>query len=50
MRINGQNINDFLSNISTNLTGIGMAFVRQLAPGPISNDILVDAANKLSAK
>ena len=50
MRINGQNINDFLSNISTNLTGIGMAFVKQLAPGPISNDILMDAANKLSAK
>jgi hypothetical protein len=50
MRINGQNINDFLSNISTNLTGIGMAFVKQLAPGPISNDILMDAANKLSSK
>lgn len=50
MHINGQGINDFLSNISDNLTGIGMAFVKQLAPGPISNDILIDAANKLSAK
>jgi hypothetical protein len=50
MHINGQDINDFLVNISSNLTGIGMAFVKQSIPGPISNDILIDAANKLSAK
>jgi hypothetical protein len=50
MHINGQDINDFLVNISSNLTGIGMAFVKQSIPGPISNDILIDAVNKLSAK
>ena len=50
MHINGQSINDFLLNISGNLTGIGMAFVKQLVPGPISNDILMDAAYKLSTK
>jgi hypothetical protein len=50
MHINGKNINDFLLNISSNLIGIGMAFVKQIAPGPISSDILIDAANKLSTK
>jgi len=48
MHINGQSINDFLLKISPDLQGIGMAFVKQLAAGPISNDILIDAASKLS--
>lgn len=48
MHINGQSINDFLLKISPDLRGIGMAFVKQAAAGPISNDILIDAASKLS--
>lgn len=48
LHINGQNINEYLLKISPDLIGIGMAFVKQLTSGPISNDILIDAASKLS--
>ena len=50
LHINHQNINDFLHTISPNLIGVGMAFVKQSTAGPISNDILLDAANKLITK
>ena len=48
LKINGISINDFLKLISPNIIGIGMAFIRQTKPGPISSDILLDAKNKLS--
>lgn len=47
MEINGVKLNKFLSEISSQLVGVGMAFVRQKKPGPISNDIVLDAEAKL---
>ncbi len=47
LKINGISVNSFLENISKNLIGIGMPFVDQTYPGPISNDIMIDAYNKL---
>ncbi len=36
------NINNYLKNISKNLIGISSPFVNQEAPGPISNDIILN--------
>lgn len=47
MRINGEGVNDIFARISPSLIGLGMSFVNQAEPGPISNDILNDAASKL---
>ena len=47
LRINGISANEFLRSISANIVGLGMAFVDQPAPGPISNDILIDAIEKI---
>ena len=47
LRINGLNINKFLSKIHPNIIGVGMSFVNQKKPGPISNDILLDINRKL---
>jgi hypothetical protein len=47
MKINNLSINAFLKKISLNILGIGMPFVKQKLPGPISNDIFLDAINKL---
>lgn len=47
LKINGINVNDYLKMIAPNLTGLGMAFVCQKSPGPISNDIMEDAIIKL---
>ena len=38
--INKKNINKFLKNLSNNIYGISMPFVKQEKPGPISNDII----------
>lgn len=46
--INQISINDFISDISPQIIGLGMAFVRQLKPGPISNDIILDAYKKMN--
>ena len=46
LKINGMNINAFLKNIHPGLIGLGMAFVKQSEPGPISNDIAMDAIIK----
>jgi hypothetical protein len=46
LKINGQTINEYLGRINSNLSGIGMAFVKQNIPGPISNDIMLDAFQK----
>ena len=46
LKINGMNINNFLKNIHPGLIGLGMAFVKQNEPGPISNDIVLDAITK----
>lgn len=47
MQINGRSISDFLSEISPQITGLGMPFVNQAEPGPISNDIVLDTLNKV---
>jgi len=48
MHINNININSFLSKLNPNLIGLGMPFVSQPKPGPISNRIIIDALTKLS--
>lgn len=47
LKINHIDINDFLKAIHPGLIGLGMAFVKQKKPGPISNDIVIDALKKL---
>ena len=50
MRINGVEINKYLSRIHPNIIGIGMSFVKQKEPGPISNDIILDINKKIIRK
>ncbi|MBD1147248.1 hypothetical protein IDH28_00270 [Pelagibacterales bacterium SAG-MED31] len=45
--IDNMNINDYLLNISKNIIGIGMPFLEQKKPGPISNDIMNDTYMKV---
>ena len=47
MKINGININKFLSKINNNIIGAGMPFINQKKPGPISNEIFEDIVNKI---
>ena len=47
LRINKININKFLSNIDKNIFGLGMAFLDQKKPGPISNEIILDINKKI---
>ena len=47
LKINRKNINTFLHNLSPNIQGLGMAFIAQKKAGPISNDIIIDAKEKL---
>ena len=47
MRINKINVNKFLKRIDKNLIGIGMPFINQNLPGPISNEIILDMLKKL---
>lgn len=47
LKINGISVNDYLGDISPSIVGLGMAFIGQSIPGPISNDILVDAIKKI---
>lgn len=47
LRINKIPISTFLKKISNNIIGIGMAFVNQDSPGPISNDIFNHVINQL---
>ena len=47
MRINKLNINNFLKRIDKNFIGIGMPFINQNLPGPISNEIVLDMMKKL---
>ena len=46
MKINGVDINKFLKKIHPKIIGLGMPFVNQKNPGPISNDIILDAHKK----
>jgi len=46
LKINNIKINKFLSRISSNIVGIGMSFIDQKKPGPISNEIILDAKMK----
>ncbi len=47
LKINRKSINTFLHNLSPNIQGLGMAFIAQKKAGPISNDIIIDAKEKL---
>lgn len=47
LKINGIDINSFLKKKNPNIFGFGMAFVDQISPGPISNDIILDILKKL---
>ncbi len=47
LKINGVSANDFLESLSSSIIGLGMAFVDQQMPGPISNDIFIDAIKKI---
>jgi hypothetical protein len=47
LKINDIDINIFLKNINSKILGLGMAFISQKRPGPISNDIAIDAIKKL---
>lgn len=47
LRINKVDINTFLSNINKNIYGMGMAFLNQKKPGPISNEIIMDINKKI---
>ncbi len=46
MKVNGVNINKYLSKIHSNIKGVGTSFVDQKIPGPISNDIIMNIKNK----
>lgn len=47
LKINGVSVSDFLESLSGSIIGLGMAFVDQQMPGPISNDIFIDAIKKI---
>ncbi len=47
LKINKVSINKFLRKIHPNIYGVGMSFVSQNVPGPISNDIILDAIKKI---
>lgn len=48
LRINKIPINKFLKKINPNIFGIGMSFINQKIPGPISNDIILDVQKKIN--
>ena len=45
-KINNMDINKFLARINPNIMGLGMSFINQKKPGPISNEIISDAKIK----
>ena len=47
LRINKTPMDKFLKDINPNILGLGMAFVNQKSPGPISNDIIIDIIKKI---
>ena len=48
LRINKVPINKFLKKINPNIFGIGMSFINQKIPGPLSNDIILDVQKKIN--
>ena len=48
LKINKVDINTFLSKINKNIYGMGMAFLNQKKPGPISNEIILDINKKIN--
>ena len=46
LKINNMDINKFLAKINPNIMGLGMSFINQKKPGPISNEIISDAKIK----
>ena len=49
LRVNGVDVNTLLRNFSPRLIALGMPALKQGAPGPISNDIMNDAAIKIQS-
>lgn len=49
LKINNIEINKFLANINPNIIGLGMSFINQKKPGPISNEIILDVKKKCRA-
>ena len=47
LKINGVNINKYLHKINKNIKGLGMSFIDQNKPGPISNEIILDIKKKI---
>jgi hypothetical protein len=47
LKINSKNINIFLKKINKNIKGLGMSFINQTKPGPISNEIILDIKKKI---
>ena len=47
LKINGVDINTFLRKINKNIFGLGMSFINQKSPGPISNEIILDIKKKI---
>ena len=48
LKINNVNINKFLKKINPKIIGLGMPFINQKKPGPISNEIILDAKSKFN--
>lgn len=49
LRINGMNVNQLLARFHPQLIALGMPALTQMHPGPISNDIINDAALKIAS-
>ena len=47
LKIDNLGINEYISNISKNIVGVSMPFVKQSRPGPISNDIIANFSEKI---
>ena len=47
LKIDNLGINEFISNLSKNIIGVSMPFVKQSKPGPICNDIIANFSEKI---
>ena len=47
LKIDNLSINKYISNISKNIIGVSMPFIKQTKPGPISNDIIKNFCKKI---
>ena len=47
LKIDNLGINEYINNISKNIIGVSMPFIKQSKPGPISNDIINNFCKKI---